>query len=112
MLKPTHGLEEIKQTLTVSKELLKLLTHVWTAETNHEHQHPTGMSHALTINHELNKAQSYVNKLIQEQRAENTLTCESKEQDKIRVAVKTVSRELETERKLRRQTKRMSKKLG
>ena len=112
MLKPTHGLEEIKHSLTVSKELLKLLTHVWTAETNHEHQHPTGMSLASTLNHELNKARSYVNKLIQEQRAENTLTCESKEQDKIRVAVKTVSRELETERKLRRQTKRMSKKLG
>lgn len=112
MLNPRHGLEEIKHSLTVSKELLKVLTRVWTADTNHEHQHPTGMSLASTLNHELNKARSYVNKLIQEQRAENTLTHEPKEQDKIRVAVKTVSRELENERKLRRQTERMNKKLG
>ncbi|KAJ0609824.1 hypothetical protein HanPSC8_Chr03g0131921 [Helianthus annuus] len=111
-LKPTHGLDEIKHSLTVSRELLKLLTHVWTADTNHDHRHPTSISLASTLNHELNKARYHVNKLIQQQRANPTSAQESKDQDKIRFAVKTISRELETERKLRRQSERMNKKLG
>ncbi|KAI3756699.1 hypothetical protein L1987_56521 [Smallanthus sonchifolius] len=111
-LKPTHGLDEIKHSLTVSKELLKLLTHVWTTDSNHDHHHPTSMSLASTLNHELNKARYHVNKLIQEQRSNHTSAQESKEQDKIRFAVKTISRELETESKLRRQSERMNKKIG
>ncbi|KAJ0851177.1 hypothetical protein HanPSC8_Chr13g0589241 [Helianthus annuus] len=110
--KSTHGLDEIKHALTVSKEILKLLAHVWTTDTNHGPHHPTSISLASTLNHELNKARSHVNKLIQEQRSNQTCAHKSKEQDKIRFAVKTISRELETERKLRRQAERMNKKLG
>ncbi|XP_076942802.1 uncharacterized protein LOC143612787 [Bidens hawaiensis] len=111
--KPIHGLDELKHSLTVSRELLKLLTHMWTSDSNHDHRHPTSMSLASTLNHELNKARYHVNKLIQEQWSNHTSGGhESKEQDKIRLAVKTISRELETERKLRRQTERMNKKLG
>ncbi|KAK9059064.1 hypothetical protein SSX86_021683 [Deinandra increscens subsp. villosa] len=109
---PTHGLDEIKHSLTVSKELLKLLTHVSTSGSNHDHHHRTSISLASTLNHELNKARHHVNKLIQRQRSNNTSAQHSEEQDKIRVAVKTISRELETERKLRRQSERMNKKLG
>ncbi|MFS7926197.1 putative protein BRANCHLESS TRICHOME [Helianthus anomalus] len=109
--KSTHGLDEIKHALTVSKEILKLLAHVWTVDTNHGPHHPTSISLASTLNHELNKARSHVNKLIQE-RSNQTSAHKSKEQDKIRFAVKTISRELETERKLRRQAERMNKKLG
>ncbi|KAK1418886.1 hypothetical protein QVD17_28036 [Tagetes erecta] len=112
MLKSTHGLDEIKHSLTVSKEILKLLVRVWTNDTDQDHRHPTSLSLASTLNHELNKARSHVNKLIQEQRSNQTMTHESEEHDKIRVAVKTISRELETERKLRRQAERMNKKLG
>lgn len=104
--KPTNNLDEIKHSLTISKQLLKLLTHIWTANTNHNH--PTSLSLASTLNHELNKARSHVSKLIQEQKT----TRESNEQDKVRLAVKTITRELETEKKLRRQTERMNKKLG
>ncbi|XP_076902305.1 uncharacterized protein LOC143557017 [Bidens hawaiensis] len=112
IIKPIHGLDEIKHSLTVSRELLKLLTHVWTADSNHDHRHPTSMSLASTLNHELNKARHHVNKLIQEQRSNHMSGHESKEQDKIRLAVKTISKELETERKLRRQSEWMNKKLG
>ncbi|KAI3692786.1 hypothetical protein L6452_32609 [Arctium lappa] len=70
------------------------------------------LSLASTLNHELNKARSHVNKLIQEQRSHNTTSCESKHQDKVRFAVRTIARELEIEKKLRRQTERMNKKLG
>ncbi|KAK1430445.1 hypothetical protein QVD17_13171 [Tagetes erecta] len=114
--KPTHGLNELKHSLTVSKHLLKLLTHILTVDSNHhDHNHPTTLSLATTLNHELNKARYNVNKLIQEQRwsDDHTNTHEPKYlQDKIRVAVKAVSRELETERKLRRQCERMNKRLG
>ncbi|KAI3703316.1 hypothetical protein L1987_73283 [Smallanthus sonchifolius] len=111
MLKSSHGLDEIKHSLTVSKEILKLLARVWTTDTNHDHHHPTSISLVSTLSHELNKARSHVSKLIQEQRTNQTAH-ESEEQDKIRFAVKTISRELETERKLRRQAERMNKKLG
>ncbi|CAI9277644.1 unnamed protein product [Lactuca saligna] len=112
MPKSTHGLDEIKHSLTISKELLKLLTHIWTVDTNHSHHHhPTSISLVSTLNHELNKARSHVNKLIKEQRSMDPL-CESKDQDKVRLAVKSIAHELETERKLRRQTERMNKKLG
>ncbi|KAI3700516.1 hypothetical protein L2E82_45147 [Cichorium intybus] len=104
--KPTNNLDEIKHSLTISKQLLKLLTHIWTTNTNHNH--PTSLSLASTLNHELNKARSHINKLIQEQKT----THESNEQDKVRLAVKTITRELETEKKLRKQTERMNKKLG
>ncbi|KAL8196067.1 hypothetical protein R6Q57_025067 [Mikania cordata] len=112
MVKPTHGLEEIKHSLTVSKELLKLLTHVWTTDSNHDHNYRTSISIASTLHHELKKARYHVNKLIQEQGSNHTSNQEPKEQDKIRVAVKTILHELETERKLRRQSERMNKKLG
>ncbi|XP_076924417.1 uncharacterized protein LOC143586842 [Bidens hawaiensis] len=111
VLKSTHGLDEIKHSLTVSKEILKLLAHMWTNDTDHTSNHPSSISLASTLNHELNKARSHVNKLIQEQRS-NQSAHKSEEQDKIRFAVKTISRELETERKLRRQAERMNKKLG
>ncbi|KAK9068149.1 hypothetical protein SSX86_012260 [Deinandra increscens subsp. villosa] len=112
MPKLTHGLDEIKHSLTISKEILKLLANVWTADPDHDHRHPTSISLASTLSHELNKARSHVNKLIQEHRSSATMSHESEEQDKIRFAVKTISRELETERKLRRQAERMNKKLG
>ncbi|KAI3829053.1 hypothetical protein L1987_03167 [Smallanthus sonchifolius] len=64
-----------------------------------------------TVTKDHGQARSHVNKLIQEQRS-NQAAHESEEQDKIRFAVKTISRELETERKLRRQAERMNKKLG
>lgn len=108
----THGLNELKHSLTVSKHLLKLLTHILTIDSNHDHNHPTTISLATTLNQELNKARYHVNKLIQEQRSNHTNTHEPKLQDKIRVAVKTISCELETERKLRRQCERVNKKLG
>ncbi|XP_024995846.1 uncharacterized protein F23F12.8-like [Cynara cardunculus var. scolymus] len=111
MLKPTNELNEIKQSLTISRELLKLLTHVWTVDTNRGCNSMT-ISLSSTLNHELNKARSQVNKLIQEQRSHNTTSSESYEQDKVRFAIRTVARELEIEKKLRRQTERMNKKLG
>ncbi|KAI7742907.1 hypothetical protein M8C21_031332, partial [Ambrosia artemisiifolia] len=58
-LKSTHRLDEIKHSLTVSKEMLKLLAHVWAADTNHGPQHPTSISLASTLTHELNKARSH-----------------------------------------------------
>nr|XP_043628363.1 uncharacterized protein LOC122599840 [Erigeron canadensis] len=112
MLRSTNGLHEIKHSLMVAKELLNLLTHVWTVDTNHDHNHPTNISLASTLSHELKKARAYVNKLIQEQKSNDNTTCECKEQDKVRIAVKTIAQELENERKLRRQTERMNKKLG
>ncbi|XP_076943951.1 uncharacterized protein LOC143614378 [Bidens hawaiensis] len=85
---------------------------MWTTDTDHTNSHPSSISLASTLNHELNKARSHVNKLILEQRSNQTSAHKSEEQDKIRFAVKTISRELETERKLRRQAERMNKKLG
>ncbi|XP_047943168.1 eukaryotic translation initiation factor 5B-like [Salvia hispanica] len=73
---------------------------------------------------ELDRACIHVSKLIQEQRKggeiavllkqleEEKLVWKLKEQDKIRRAIASVNGELESERKMRRRTERLNKKLG
>lgn len=114
-------LKEVSNGLSTSKELLKVLNHVWGLQ----EQHSSGMSVFSALRLELDRACNQVDEMIREQRsngneieylmkhfAEEKAAWKIKERDRIHDAVARVAEELEVERKLRRQTERLNKKLG
>ncbi|KAF8395429.1 hypothetical protein HHK36_019375 [Tetracentron sinense] len=114
-------LKDVSNGLTTSKELLKILNRIWGLE----EQHPSGMSLISALRVELERARKQVDQLIQEQRsdrneikylmqcfAEEKAAWKSKEQDMIRAAIESITGDLEVERKLRRRTESLNKKLG
>lgn len=115
-----NRLKDVYNGLITSKELLKVMSRVF----HFEEQSSTSLSLFSALKFELDRACNYVTKLIQEQRKgseidilvkqleEEKLVWKLKEQDRIRSAIASVAGELETERKLRRQTERLNKKLG
>ncbi|KAL2557380.1 hypothetical protein Fot_02119 [Forsythia ovata] len=116
-----NRLKDVHNGLTTSKELLKVLSRIW----HLEEQHSTSLSLVSSLKFELERACIHVNKLIQEQRTngsdidimlrqfeEEKTVWKIKERDRIHSAITIIAGELEIERKLRRQTERLNKKLG
>ncbi|KAH0749909.1 hypothetical protein KY290_029141 [Solanum tuberosum] len=116
-----HHLKDVCHGLTTCKELLKVLSHVW----NLKDQKFTCSSLFSAINTELDWLCDEVSKLIREHRhnhsevdillkkfEEEKMAWKVKEQDKIHTAITSVAREFKIEKKLRKQTERLNKKLG
>ncbi|XP_047976445.1 major antigen-like isoform X2 [Salvia hispanica] len=115
-----NRLKDVYNGLITSKELLKVMSRV----SHLDEQNSTRLSLFSALKFELDRACIHVSKLIQEQRKggeigvlvkqleEEKLVWKLKEQDRIRSAIASVNGELETERKMRRQTERLNKKLG
>ncbi|KAK3008077.1 hypothetical protein RJ639_013903 [Escallonia herrerae] len=115
-------LKDISKGLTTSKELLKVLNRVWVPE---EH-HSTSKSLVSALKIELDQARILVEMLIQEERsnrdqivhyllkqfAEERAAWKQKEQYRIHNAITSIAKDLDVEKKLRRQTERLNKKLG
>ncbi|KAH6789777.1 hypothetical protein C2S51_004783 [Perilla frutescens var. frutescens] len=115
-----NRLKDVYNGLITSKELIKVMSRVC----HFDEQHSTSLSLFSALKFELDRACIHVSKLIQEQRKgseidilvkqleEEKLLWKLKEQDRIRSAIASVAGEVETERKMRRQTERLNKKLG
>ncbi|KAF8403343.1 hypothetical protein HHK36_011445 [Tetracentron sinense] len=114
-------LKDVSNGLTTSKELLKILNRMWGLED----QHPSSKSVISALRVELERARMQVDQLIQEQRsdrneinylmkcvAEEKAAWKSKEQERIRVAIESISEDLVVERKLRRRSESLNKNLG
>ncbi|KAL1557595.1 nucleolar transcription factor 1-like [Salvia divinorum] len=113
-------LKDVYNGLITSKELLRVMSRV----SHRDEQNSARSSLFSALKFELDRACIHVSKLIQEQRKggeiavlvkqleEEKLVWKLKEQDKIRRAIASVNGELETERKMRRRTERLNKKLG
>ncbi|XP_073040482.1 uncharacterized protein [Primulina eburnea] len=116
-----NRLKDVIHSLETSKELLKALSRIWRLE----HQTSASLSLMSALQFELDRVCVQVNKLLKEQsleRGEIDLILKQfqeekriwkiKEGDRIHCAIKCISGELNKERKLRRQTERLNKKLG
>ncbi|XP_019425234.1 PREDICTED: uncharacterized protein At5g41620 [Lupinus angustifolius] len=114
-------LKDVSNALTTSKELLKIINHMW----GHEDRPSSSMSLISALHTELERARLQVNQLIQEQRsdqneinylmkcfAEEKATWKIKEQEIVEAAIESVAGELDVERKLRRRLESLNKKLG
>ncbi|CAN6557292.1 unnamed protein product [Malus baccata var. baccata] len=120
-----HGfktcLKDVSSGLSTSKELVKVITRVSGLE--EQHSLSTTLLSALRV--ELDRARIQVHQMIREQRsncneieylvmklAKEKAAWKSKEQERIHAAIACVAAELEVEKKLRRQTERLNKKIG
>ncbi|KAJ7976176.1 Golgin family A protein [Quillaja saponaria] len=114
-------LKDVSNALTTSKELLKIINRIW----GHEDRPSSSMSLISALHTELERARLQVNQLIQEQRsdqneihyllkcfAEEQAAWKIKEQEVVEAAIESVAGELEVERKLRRRSESLNKKLG
>ena len=114
-------MKDVKNGLTSSKELLKLLGRIWGLED--QHSYDISLFSALRV--ELDRTGAQVDQLIQEQRLDHKeISClkkrfmeersswKIKEQERIKSAVHSIMEELESEKKLRRRAERLNKKLG
>ncbi|MBA0866714.1 hypothetical protein Goshw_023651 [Gossypium schwendimanii] len=114
-------LKDVRNSLATSKELLKVLNHVCGLE----ERNSSSMSLISALRVELDRARVEVDQLIRERRsncdetgylmrcfAEEKAAWKRKERERIRDAIACVAEELEVEKKLRRQTERLNKKLG
>ncbi|KAH9310396.1 hypothetical protein KI387_025431 [Taxus chinensis] len=124
---PTSSLDltlrprESGYSLATSTELLKVLNRIWSLE----EQHASSTSLVTALRVELDHARARVQELTQEQKADRhqidnlikriadeKIVWKSKEQEKIRAAVQSVRDELEDERKLRRRSESLHRKLA
>ncbi|XVF69232.1 hypothetical protein PTKIN_Ptkin11bG0064400 [Pterospermum kingtungense] len=114
-------LKDVSNGLATSKELLKVLSRICGLE----EQHSTSMSLFSALRVELDRARIQVDHLIRERQssrneieylmrhfAEEKAAWKRKERERIRDAIACIAEELEVEKKLRRQTERLNKKLG
>ncbi|KAK6926537.1 hypothetical protein RJ641_008256 [Dillenia turbinata] len=114
-------LKNVGKSLATSKELLKALNHIWRME----EQNSSSMTLVAALRAEIDRARIQVEQLIQDQRssrheinclmnhfAEEKSAWKRRERDRIQGAIESIARELEIEKKLRRQTERLNKKLG
>lgn len=115
-------LKDVSNGLSTSKELVKVLTRVSGLE---EQQRSLNIPLLSALRVELDRVRVQVHQLIREQRsnckeieylmkhfAEEKAAWRRKEREKIHAAVACIAEELEVEKKLRRQTERLNKKLG
>lgn len=114
-------LGESGYSIKTSTELLKVLNRIWTLE----EQHSSNISEVKTLKTELEHARLRIRELKQEQQAyrremddlmnhvaEDKAVRKTKERDKIKAAVKSIREELEDERRLRRHSESLHRKLG
>ncbi|XP_015872377.1 uncharacterized protein LOC107409453 [Ziziphus jujuba] len=117
----TSRLKEVNNGLTTSKELLKILNHVFCLE----EQRSLSISLVSALRVELDRACIQIGNLIREQQsnrndiehllkhfAEEKAAWKRKERERILDAISCIAEELGVEKKLRRQTERLNKKLG
>ncbi|KAL4303295.1 hypothetical protein GQ457_10G007480 [Hibiscus cannabinus] len=114
-------LGDVSDGLDTSKELLEVLNRVCGLEDKHS----SSMTLVSALHVELDRARIHVDQLIREQRsnrngiehlmrhfAEEKAAWKRRERERIRDAIACIAEELEVEKKLRRQTERLNKKLG
>ncbi|KAB2069709.1 hypothetical protein E1A91_A08G116600v1 [Gossypium mustelinum] len=107
--------------LKTSTELLKVLNRIWSLE----EQHVSNISLIKALKMELDHARVRIKELLRDQQAdrheiddlmkqiaEDKLARKSKEQDRIHAAVRSVRDELEDERKLRKRSESLHRKLA
>lgn len=124
---PTSSLDfkgrvgESRYNLKTSTELLKVLNRIWSLE----EQHASNVSLIKALKTELDHARVKIKELLRDQQAdrhemddlmkqiaEDKLIRKSKEQDRIHAAVQSVRDELEDERKLRKRSESLHRKLA
>lgn len=104
-----------------STELLKVLNRIWTLE----EQHASNVSLVKALKNELDHARGRIKELLRDQQAnrheidelmkqisQDNLTRKSKEQERIEAALQSVRDELEDERKLRKRSESLHRKLA
>ncbi|KAL8201610.1 hypothetical protein R6Q57_010757 [Mikania cordata] len=114
-------LKEVSNALTTSKELLKIIHRMWA----HDNLPSSSMSLISALHTELERARLQVNRIIKDQHddhsevkyllkcfAEEKALWKSKERRAIEAAIESVANELEVEKKLRRRSESLNKKLG
>ncbi|KAL8152945.1 hypothetical protein V2J09_010705 [Rumex salicifolius] len=126
----THGcstpgfknhLKDVSNTLTTSKELLKIISRMWGQQNDRS---STSMSLISALHTELERARLQVNQMVKEERkdqneisylvrrfAEEKAAWKNKEKQTINAAIESIAGELEVERKLRRRVESLNKKL-
>lgn len=124
---PTSSIElkgrtgEANYSLRTSTELLKVLNRIWSLE----EQHVSNMSLVKTLKKELDHARSQIKVLVREQKAdrremdelmeqiaEDKVVRKNKEQDRVNSAIQSMRDELEDERKLRKRSESLHRKLA
>ncbi|KAL6311551.1 hypothetical protein AAG906_005183 [Vitis piasezkii] len=124
---PTSSLDfkgrigESSYNLKTSTELLKVLNRIWSLE----EQHASTISLVKALKMELDHSRARIKELLQEKQterqemddlmkqvAEDKLIRKTKEQDRIKAAVQSVRDELEDERKLRKRSETLHRKLA
>nr|KYP37624.1 Uncharacterized protein At5g41620 family [Cajanus cajan] len=124
---PTSSLEfkgrigEPHYSLKTSTELLKVLNRIWSLE----EQHASNISLIKALKSELDHARFRIKELLRDRQAdrheiddlmkqiaEDKLVRKSKEQDRLHAAVQSVRNELEDERKLRKRSESIHRKLA
>lgn len=124
---PTSSLDfkgrigESSFSLKTSTELLKVLNRIWSLE----EQHASSISLIKALKMELDHARAKIKELVRDRQAdreevddlmkqitEDKLVRKSKEQDRISAAVQSVRDELEDERKLRKRSESLHRKLA
>ncbi|BAT87885.1 hypothetical protein LR48_Vigan10g160800 [Vigna angularis] len=104
-----------------SRELLKVLNHIWCLE----EQHASNLSVVKALKMELDLSRAQVKELQQEkqlnkhemenlikQRTEEKIVKKSKENDKIKAAIQSVMKEIEDERRLRKHSESLHRRLA
>ncbi|XP_027352558.1 uncharacterized protein At5g41620-like isoform X3 [Abrus precatorius] len=126
-INPIHSLEfkgrirESSHSPESSKELLKVLNHIWCLE----EQHASNISVVKALKLELNLSRTQVKELRQEKQldklemenltkqiTENKFVRKNKEHDKIEAAIQSVKEEIEDERRLRKHSESLHRRLA
>jgi hypothetical protein len=107
--------------IKTSTELLKVLNRIWSLE----EQHAADVSAMKGLKRELHHAQACIQELMQErqqyhqeidslarQATEDKMARRSKDQEKMRAALRSLQEELEDERRLRKHSETLHRKLG
>ncbi|XP_054813919.1 uncharacterized protein At5g41620 isoform X2 [Prosopis cineraria] len=115
-----NRLKEARSGLSTSKKLLKVLNQMCLQE-----QHSSSIPVILALGSELDRACNQIDHFIQEQSsnqndteflmkrfAEEKAAWKRREREKVRDAITHIAEELEVEKKLRRQTERLNKKIA
>lgn len=115
-----NRLKEARSSLSTSKKLLKVLNQMCLQE-----QHASSIPVILTLGSELDRACNQIDRLFQEQGsnqndieyimkrfAEEKAAWKRRERENVRESITHIAEELEVEKKLRRQTERLNKKIA
>jgi hypothetical protein len=108
IIKTKHG--EGRYSLKTSTELLKVLNRIWTLEEQHESHN----SLVKSLNVELHNAHLRVKELegLLKHVSEEKLVRKSREKEKLKEAVQSLQEELLEEKRVRKHTESLNKKLG